>query len=267
MHRGLRHALSRDELKLYFQPKIDSKTRAVAGVEALLRWKHPIKGMVAPTTFIPAAERFGLINQIGDWVIEESCRTLHRLRVQGITLNIAINLSPQQFRNPSLVTNILQVLQRFDLPHSSIMFEITESSALHSPDQINALLTDFRHAGIEMGLDGFGTGHSSLTYLQSIKINELKLDRSFIADISSDEQIRAVVDAVIQLAHALKLRVVAEGVATEDQRKILTELGCDQLQGFLFARPVPEENLAGLILRLTAIRQDPATDETEVTSI
>lgn len=257
--RDLRHALSKDEFKLYFQPKIDSKTCAVAGVEALLRWKHPIKGTIAPAAFIPVAERLGLINQIGDWMIEESCRTLHYLRAQGITLNIAINLSPQQLRNTYLVTNILQVLQRFDLPPSSIMFEITESSALHILDQFNALLTDFKNAGIEMALDDFGTGHSSLAFLQSIKVNELKLDRSFIAGICSDKQSYAIVDAVIRLAHALKLRVVAEGVETEDQRKMLTELGCDQLQGFLFARPVPEEHLAGLIRRLSAIKQDPNT--------
>ena len=266
MQRDLRHALSKDEFKLHFQPKIDSKTSAVVGVEALLRWEHPVKGTIAPATFIPAAERFGLINQIGDWVIEESCRTLHRLRAQGTTLNIAINLSPQQLRNAYLVTNILQVLQRFDLPPSSVMFEITESSALHSPDQFNAVLTDFRDAGIEMALDDFGTGHSSLAYLQSIKVNELKLDPSFIAGISKDKQAHAIANAVIQLAHALKLRVVAEGVETEEQRKMLTELGCDQLQGFLFARPVPEENLVGLINRLTAIKHDPDLGEPELTT-
>ena len=264
MQRDLRHALSKDEFKLHFQPKIDSTTCAVVGVEALLRWEHPVKGTIAPATFIPAAERFGLINQIGDWVIEESCRTLHRLRAQGTTLNIAINLSPQQLRNNYLVTNILQVLQRFDLPPSSVMFEITESSALHSPDQFNAVLTDFKDAGIEMALDDFGTGHSSLAYLQSIKVNELKLDPSFIAGISKDKQAHAIANAVIQLAHALKLRVVAEGVETEDQRKMLTELGCDQLQGFLFARPVPEEKLVSLIRRLTAIKQDPDLGEPEL---
>jgi diguanylate cyclase (GGDEF)-like protein len=266
MQRDLRHALSRDEFKLHFQPKIDSKTCAVVGVEALLRWEHPVKGTIAPATFIPAAERFGLINQIGDWVIEESCRALHRLRAQGTTLNIAINLSPQQLRNNYLVTNILQVLQRFDLPPSSVMFEITESSALHSPDQFNAVLTDFKDAGIEMALDDFGTGHSSLAYLQSIKVNELKLDPSFIAGISKDKQAHAIANAVIQLAHALKLRVVAEGVETEEQRKMLTELGCDQLQGFLFARPVPEEKLASLINRLTAIKHDPDLGEPELTT-
>jgi diguanylate cyclase (GGDEF)-like protein len=255
MQRDLRHALSKDEFKLHFQPKIDSKTCAVLGVEALLRWEHPIKGMVAPASFIPAAERFGLINQIGDWMIEGSCRTLHRLRSQGIDLTIAINLSPQQLRNTYLVTNILQVLHRFSLPPSSIMFEITESSAQHSPDQFNAVLTDFRDAGIEIALDDFGTGHSSLAYLQNIRVNELKLDPSFIADISSNKLTHGIVDAVIRLAHALKLRVVAEGVETEDQRKMLTELGCDQLQGYLFTPAVPEEKLAGLISRLTAVKQ------------
>jgi diguanylate cyclase (GGDEF)-like protein len=267
MQRDLRNALSKDEFKLHFQPKIDSKTSAVVGVEALLRWEHPIKGMIAPAAFIPAAERFGLINHIGEWMIEESCRTLHRLRAQGITLNIAINLSPQQLRNTYLVKNILQVLQRFDLPPSSVMFEITESSAMHSPDQFKVVLTDFKDAGIEIALDDFGTGHSSLAYLQSIKVNELKLDPSFIAGISNDKQAHAIVDAVIRLAHALKLRVVAEGVETEDQRKVLTELGCDQLQGFLFARPVPEEKLAGLIRRLTVIKQDPDIGEPEGNTI
>ena len=257
MQRDLRHALSKDEFKLHFQPKVDSRTYAPVGVEALLRWDHPIKGTISPAAFIPAAERFGLINQIGDWVIEESCRIMHRMRSQGIMLNISINLSPQQFRNANLVTNMLEVLERFDLPPSSLMFEISESSAMHNPEQFNTLLADFKAAGIEIALDDFGIGHSSLAHLQNIKVSVLKLHRTFIAEISANKQSRAIVDAVVRLAHALEMTVVAEGVETEEQRKILTELGCNHLQGYLFSRPVPEEKLAGLMRQLAAIKQSP----------
>lgn len=254
MQRDLRMALSKEEFKLHFQPKIDGRTQALIGVEALLRWEHPVKGTISPLTFLPAAERFGLINQIGDWVIEEACRIQHRLRSKGIMLNISINLSAQQFRNVNLVSSILDLLKRFDTPTSALMFEITESSALHNPDQFESLLLAFQAAGIGMAMDDFGTGHSSLATLQSIKVNELKLDQTFIRDISSTQQSRAIVDAIIRLAHALGLVVVAEGVETEEQRKILVELGCDQLQGYLFARPVPEEKLVGLISQLGAIK-------------
>lgn len=263
MQRDLRQALSRSEFKLHFQPKIDGRTQTLIGVEALLRWEHPVKGTIAPTVFLPAAERFGLINQIGDWVIEEACRIQHRLRSKGITINISINLSAQQFRNANLVTSVLALLERFDTPPSALMFEITESSAVHNPDQFDALLQDFRSAGIGMAMDDFGTGRSSLATLQTIQVNELKLDRSFIKDIHTNRQTRAIVDAIIRLAHALQLVVVAEGVETEEQRKILVELGCDQLQGYLFARPVPEEKLAGLISQLGAIKLDHAKQGVE----
>lgn len=256
MQRDLRQALSRSEFKLHFQPKIDGRTQALIGVEALLRWEHPSKGTIAPSVFLPAAERFGLINQIGDWVIEEACRIQHRLRSKGISVNIAINLSAQQFRNANLVASVLELLERFDTPPSALMFEITESSAIHNPDQFDALLLAFRSAGIGMAMDDFGTGRSSLATLQTMQVNELKLDRSFIKDIHTNRQTRAIVDAIIRLAHALELVVVAEGVETEEQRKILVGLGCDQLQGYLFARPVPEEKLAGLISQLGAIKLD-----------
>lgn len=256
MQRDLRLALTKDEFRLHFQPKIDSKTQALIGVEALLRWEHPAKGTLSPAVFLPAAERFGLISQIGDWVIEEACRIQHNLRNKGIVLNISINLSAQQFRNANLVTSVVELLNRFNMPPSALMFEITESSAMHDPDQFDSLLLAFKTAGIGMAMDDFGTGHSSLAYLQTVEVNQLKLDRNFIKDIGNSKQSRAIVDAVIRLAHALDLVVVAEGVETEEQRKALVELGCDQLQGYLFARPVPEEELAGLIGRLSAIKTD-----------
>ncbi len=256
MQSELRDALSRSEFKLYFQPKVDSKTHALAGAEALLRWQHPTKGMISPEIFIPAAERFGLINQIGDWVIEESCRVLYRLRSQKIALKIAINLSPQQFRNPNLVTNILGLLKRFDLPHSSIMFEVSEAAGLQNPKQFNLLFNAIKEAKIEIAMDKFGTGDSSLAHLQRVKVDQLKLDHTFIADIGTNKRSLAITSAIIDLAHALDLVVVAGGIETEEQRQILTELGCDQLQGFLFSRPVPEENLTSLISQISAIHKN-----------
>ena len=254
IQRDLRQALAKEEFKLHFQPKMDSRTHDLVGVEALLRWEHPVKGTIMPNAFISAAERFGLINMIGDWVIEETCRTLHRLRKQGIHLNISINLSAQQFRNVNLVTTVLQLLQRFDMPASCIMFEITEASAIQNPDQFNTLLSAFKKAGIDIAIDKFGTGPSSLAYLQNADVSELKLDRSFISQISTSVQARSIVDALVRLAHALQLTVVAEGVETDEQSRILTELGCDQLQGFLFSRPVPEEKLVTLIRQLGGLK-------------
>ncbi len=258
MQNDLRNALSRGELKLYFQPKVDSKTHALMGAEALLRWQHPIKGEISPEIFIPVAERFGLINQIGHWVIEESCRVLHRLREQGIALKISINLSPQQFCDPNLVTNILGVLERFDLPHSSIMFEVSEAAGLQNSKQFNMLSSAFRVAGIELAMDKFGTSDSCLAHLRRIKIDQLNLDHAFIGDISTNTKSLAITSAIIDLAHALNLIVVAGGIETEEQHKILTDLGCDQLQGFLFSHPVPEEKLASLVRQLVVIHKEAA---------
>lgn len=251
MQRDLSHALAKDEFRLHFQPKVDSKTRLLTGVEALLRWQHPIKGVLAPNAFIHAAEKFGLINQIGEWVIEESCRTLHRLRAQGLDLRIAINLSPQQCRNPNLVSHVVRVMERFDLPRSALMFEVTELAATTNPEQMDSLLLAFKQAGISVSMDDFGAGNSSLVCLQHLKIDELKLDDVLVKHIAVSDRSRAITSSIIALAHALGLNVVAEGVETEDQRQMLEKLGCDEQQGFLFSRPVPEEKLAALIKQLS----------------
>lgn len=251
MQRDLTHALAKDEFRLHFQPKVDSKTQALTGAEALLRWQHPIKGMITPAAFIPAAEKFGLINQIGEWVIEESCRTLHRLRSQGLGLKLSINLSPLQCRNPNLVGYVIRVMESFNLPRSSLMFEVTELAATSNPEQLDSLLLGFRHAGIAISMDDFGAGSSSLVCLQNLKIDELKLDDVLIKNIAINERSRAITSSIIALAHALQLNVVAEGVETEEQRQTLAKLGCNEQQGFLFSRPVPEEKLAALIKQLS----------------
>lgn len=247
----LKHALANDELRLHYQIKIDSITRQPVGAEALLRWEHPVKGLLTPAAFMQAAERFGLSYSISNWVLEECCRTLHRLNFQHIPFSISINLSNQQLRNSNLVIEIKDMLKRFSLPSSCIMFEITESAALKNQKLFSTQLQKFKEAGINIAIDDFGTQPSSLAYLQSLEVTELKLDPAFISNIDKNHKTRGIIQAVIELAHVLELNVVAEGVESEDQRRILTDLGCDQMQGFLISRPVPEEKLIRLLKKLS----------------
>lgn len=246
----LKHALANDELRLHYQIKIDSITREPVGAEALLRWEHPVKGLLTPVAFIQAAERFGLSYAISNWVLEECCRTLHRLNFQHIPFNISVNLSHQQLKNSNLVNEIKDMLKRFSLPSSCIMFEITESAALKNQKLFNTQLQRFKEAGINIAIDDFGTQPSSLAYLQSLEVSELKLDPAFISNIDKNHKTRGIIQAVIELAHVLELNVVAEGVETEDQRRILADLSCDQMQGFLISRPVPEEKLIRLLKKI-----------------
>lgn len=246
----LKNALANDELKLHFQIKIDSITREPVGAEALIRWQHPVRGLLHPADFMQAAERFGLSNAISTWVIEESCRTLHRLKLIEIPFSISINLSYQQLRNVNLVSDITELLQRFDLPSSSVIFEISEYSAILNEALLNSLLDRFNAADIKIAIDDFGHQPSSLAYLKNLKVSELKLDPSFINDIDINHKTRGITQAIIELAHVLELNVVAEGVETEGQRKMLVDLGCDQMQGFLISRPLPEERLIVLLKNL-----------------
>lgn len=251
IQQDLKHALANDELVLHYQVKIDSLTREPVGAEALLRWEHPIRGLLHPADFMQAAERFGLSYAISDWVVEECCRTLHRLNYLHVPFIITINLSHQQLKNAQLVNEIQTMLKKFNLPTTSLMFEVTESAAIKNPTLFNDLLGRFKAANIKVAIDDFGTQPSSLAYLQNLQVNELKLDPIFIADIATNHKTRGIVQAVIELAHVLELNVVAEGVETEDQRRILTELGCDQMQGYLICRPVSEEHLFHLLKTLS----------------
>ena len=235
-----------------FHPKVHCKTQSPIGAEALIRWNHPTKGVILPITFIPAAERFGLINQINDWVIEEGCRAIHRARENGVDLKISINLARQQFRNPQLVDEILHLRKRYKIPTENLMFEIKETTAIKNEGQFKHLLRQFKAANIKVALDDFGSHQFSLSYLQHLNIDEIKLDKIFIAQINENKASRALVDAVIRLAHALELNVVAEGVETEAQRQALVELGCDQMQGYLFSKPLSEQKLLKLFKQLNS---------------
>jgi diguanylate cyclase (GGDEF)-like protein len=234
----LRHALAHDELELFFQPKIDARSGQVTAAEALLRWHHPRRGMVMPDQFIPLAERSGLIGPVGDWVIEAACKQARAWRDKGLRMRVAINLSAHQMRQPDIAERIAEALSRHRVHPSLLTCEITESAAMEDTSATQETFRCLGELGAHVSIDDFGTGYSSLAYLRRLPAEELKIDRSFVQDLDHSSDARAVVDAVMRLAHALGLKVVAEGVETPRQQEILIELGCDEMQGFLFAKPM-----------------------------
>ena len=241
--RDLRQALAQRQLELFYQPKIHAPTGEITGAEALIRWRHPRRGLVSPTVFIPVAERFGLIKDIGDWVIDEACRQARAWRDEGLRMRVAINLSPSQLRDPELGCRIETALKKHQINPKLLTCEITESVAMEDSQATAKVFAVLAGVGVHISIDDFGTGYSSLAYLRKLPAEELKIDRSFVLDLETSADARAVVDAVVQLAKALSLKVVAEGVETEQQQDILRKLGCDELQGYLFAKPMSAQAL------------------------
>ena len=239
----LRQAIDRGQLELHYQPKVDSRRHVICGVEALLRWHHPVRGMVGPMTFIPLAERFGLINALGNWVIETACEQMAAWSRDRVHMRVAINLSVHQLREPDLVARIQSALDRHRVKSSQLLCEITESVAMQDIAATQRTLDELGRIGVYLSIDDFGTGYSSLSYLRQLPARQLKIDRTFINDLDGSDDAKAVVDGVVRLAHALGLRVVAEGVETASQRDILLGLNCDELQGYFFARPMSADKL------------------------
>lgn len=243
IRKELLNAIDHHQFTLHFQPKVMAKTQAPAGAEALLRWKHPSKGLLTPIHFIEAAERFGFIDKINNWVLTEACKTINHAHMLGIDLKLSINLSRQQFRNAQLVEHIKSVMEIYLVPPQNLIFEISETHAIHNQNQFKRLLSKFKHAHLKVSIDDFGLHPFSLTYLQNLEVSEVKLDKSFTSGVAQFGSALAIVDAVVKLAHALNLTVVAEGVESDEQRLALITTGCDQLQGYLFSKPVPAEQL------------------------
>jgi diguanylate cyclase len=241
--RDFRQALDNDGLTLVYQPKIDAASGRITAAEALLRWKHATRGDVPPTIFVTLAERFGLVTRLGDWVIDRACRQAGLWAQAGLNMRVAINLSAQHLREPDLAQRVGQALSRNRIEPSRLTCEITETLAMENTQSTQATLAQLGLIGVHLSIDDFGTGYSSLSYLRRLPAKEIKIDRSFVMDLERSADARAVVDAVVKLAHALGKRVVAEGVETIKQRRILTEMGCDELQGFLFAQPMTPADL------------------------
>ena len=247
---GLRQALANGEFVLHYQPQVDIRTGRIVGAEALVRWQHPEAGLVPPGKFIPLAEETGLIEAIGEWVLREACAQNKRWQDAGLPhLRVAVNLSARQFRQKDFVARVAAILAESRLPAGCLEFELTESMVMHDPEQAVLLLLQLKHAGLQLSLDDFGTGYSSLGYLKKFPIDVLKLDQSFVRGVLADPDDAAIARTVVGLGHSLGLRVIAEGVETAEQLNYLAALGCDQMQGYHFSRPVAAQDFAALLAR------------------
>jgi diguanylate cyclase (GGDEF)-like protein/PAS domain S-box-containing protein len=240
LENGLRRALTAAEFELHYQPQFALDDGALIGAEALVRWKHPERGMVPPDEFIPVAEDSGLIVPIGQWILEQACMQWMSWHAQGMELpRLAINVSGVEFRRGHVPSSVKAVLARTGLPASLLELELTESFVMTHSAEMVAALDDLRALGVQLAIDDFGTGYSSLSYLKRLPIDKLKIDRSFVRDLPDDREDAAIARAVIALGRSLQLRVIAEGVETEAQRDFLSEAGCDEAQGYLLGRPLP----------------------------
>jgi diguanylate cyclase (GGDEF)-like protein len=236
----LRFALAKGQLVLNYQPKIDIATGEMRSVEALIRWRHPKRGTILPGEFIPIAEESGLIVEIGDWVIREACRQAREWQQRHLPfLRVAVNVSPLQFRQANFVKKVNAALQEYSLDPTYLEIELTEATLMSNAETSVALLEQLSEIGVVVAIDDFGTGYSSMSYLQRFPIDKLKIDRSFISDVASNAGDASIVRAIISLAHGLRLKVIAEGVESEEQLGILKGMGCDQYQGFFRSAAVP----------------------------
>jgi len=252
----MHHALERKEFFLHYQPQLSMDGKRVVGVEALLRWKHPELGMVSPGEFIPLAENNGQIISIGSWVLRTAVQQLKSWIDAGLVpMVMAVNLSAVQFRHVNLPDQISAILEEAQVAPEFLELELTESVAMGNPLAAVAVMDKLHGLGVRMSIDDFGTGYSSLSYLKKFNIYKLKIDQSFVRDIATDEDDRAIVSAIIQMAHSLGFSTIAEGVETPAQRNFLQERQCDEVQGFLYARPMAPELIEAFIKKITSCRE------------
>jgi len=248
LEESLRRALQRDELSLHYQPKINFATGAITGAEALLRWNHATRGMVSPATFIPVAEDCGLIVPIGKWVLRQACAQAQAWVAAGLPpASIAVNVSARQFRDGGFLDGLFAILEQTGLDPRLLELELTESVLMTHVETAVEILKTLRESGVQVAVDDFGTGYSSLSYLRKFQIDALKIDQSFVGEITTADSDASIVTAVISMARSLNLRVVAEGVETQVQSTFLRAHRCDEAQGYYFSRPVPPDRFASLL--------------------
>jgi EAL domain-containing protein (putative c-di-GMP-specific phosphodiesterase class I) len=243
----LREAIDRNEIELYYQPILDVRRNVITGFEGLARWRHPVKGMVPPTLFIPVAEDSGLIVPLGEWVLREACRKSVQWPEH---LRIAVNLSPMQFLSPNLFHVIEEILAETGLRPNRLELEITERIFMEDKESTLSTLRRIKALGVRIALDDFGTGYSSLSYLRSFPFDKIKIDRAFVSDLNEKSDNVVIVQAVVSIARAFGMTTTAEGVETENQQNFLAALGCDEVQGYLYSAPVPIEEVSALIDKL-----------------
>jgi diguanylate cyclase (GGDEF)-like protein/PAS domain S-box-containing protein len=252
----LHHALQREEFVVYYQPKVDLKSGDILGMEALIRWRHPRLGLVPPNEFIPIAEHNGQITDISHWLIRTVCKQIsHWMQTGYGIVPVSINISAVDFRNPGLGDSIIKILGKYELHGNSMEIEITETAVMQNIEAAVAVLDQLQKAGLSISIDDFGTGYSSLSYLKRFTLSKVKIDRSFITEFTTAKNDAALVSAIIAMGHSLGLKVVAEGVETDEQLRFLQDLRCDEIQGYLISRPVPAEEVSDLLARSSSIKR------------
>jgi EAL domain-containing protein (putative c-di-GMP-specific phosphodiesterase class I) len=251
LEHALRRALERNEFELHYQPRLNLKTMAIVGIEALIRWNHPQLGQISPLQFVPIAEEKGLIESIGRWVLEEACtQTRHLMDKFGRALRVSVNLSARQLKCHDLPWQVAACLDKTGLPPHLLELELTESALIEDMELSSAVLKQLKELGISLSVDDFGTGYSSLAYLRRFPLDALKLDRSFVNQESEQASGLKFIKAFVDLAHALQLSVVAEGVESKEMLQVLRQTNCDEAQGNLFAEPLPFNELDNFFSRL-----------------
>jgi EAL domain-containing protein (putative c-di-GMP-specific phosphodiesterase class I) len=255
----LHDALRLGQFELHYQPKVDTSTGRINSAEALIRWRHPQRGLVQPNEFIAIADECGLLDDIGEWVLFEACRQAKAWQREGLrSMRVAVNLAPSQFRLANLVDQIHGALEASALDPQFLEVELTESAVMSDPETSIRILEAISRMGVLVSVDDFGTGYSSMSYLRRFPIDKLKIDRCFVEDMTRRAEDASIVGAIISLAHSLHLKVIAEGVETPEQLALLAQLGCDQYQGFHFSPAVLPERFAALVRQEPGITEDEA---------
>jgi predicted signal transduction protein with EAL and GGDEF domain len=248
----LRGALEREEIVVHYQPKVGVPEGRVTGVEALVRWQHPVRGLVLPDEFIPATERTGLIQPLTRYVLERAIRQCRAWRDQGLDLTMAVNLSVRSLADSTFADELTEMLDRWPLPEGALVLEITERTLMSDPGRAVPVLSRLRELGVALSLDDYGTGYSSVAHLGKLPVEELKIDKSFVLRMQASESDAVIVHSTIELGHNLGLQVVAEGVETAAVWELLRRLGCDRVQGFLFSRAIPADEIPAAIADVDA---------------